>query len=107
MPTILALRIARLTADRIQSSERQVLILLFCIEIFIFASTFAQMVIAALPDAQTAGAFATLLFSLTMIFNGYVMTFQQPRRHLLTTSVSSNRLRRYQDSGFSCIVSVP
>jgi ATP-binding cassette subfamily G (WHITE) protein 2 (PDR) len=80
MSTILASKIAKLTADRIQSSERQGLILLFCIEIFIFASTFAQMVIAAIPDAQTAGALATLLFSLTMIFNGYVMIFQQPQR---------------------------
>jgi ABC-type multidrug transport system permease subunit len=62
---------ARLTVDRIQSSDRQVLVLLFCIEIFIFASTFAQMIIVALPDAHTAGAFATLLFSMTMIFNGY------------------------------------
>ncbi len=60
----------QLTVRRIQSSERQGLILLFCVEIFIFASTFAQMVIVALPDAQTAGALATLLFSLTMIFNG-------------------------------------
>ena len=60
----------QLIARRVQSSERQGLILLFCLEIFIFASTFAQMVIVALPDAQTAGALATLLFSLTMIFNG-------------------------------------
>jgi ABC-type multidrug transport system permease subunit len=44
--------------------------MLFCIEIFIFASTFAHMVVAALPDAQTAGTVATLLFSMTMIFNG-------------------------------------
>ncbi|KAH0534149.1 GTPase-activating protein [Glutinoglossum americanum] len=54
----------------IQVSERQGLILLLCIQFFIFASTFAQMVISALPDAQTAGNIATLLFSMTMIFNG-------------------------------------
>jgi ATP-binding cassette subfamily G (WHITE) protein 2 (PDR) len=59
-----------LTSSRIQSSERQVLIMLFCIQIFTFASTFAHMIIAALPDAQTAGTVATLLFSMTMIFNG-------------------------------------
>jgi hypothetical protein len=59
-----------LTCASIQSSERQVLIMLFCIQIFTFASTFAHMIIVALPDAQTAGAVATLLFSLTMIFNG-------------------------------------
>ncbi len=57
-------------ASRIESSERQVLILLFCIQIFIFASTFAHLVIVALPDAQTAGAVATLLFAMAMIFNG-------------------------------------
>ncbi|KAG0647288.1 abc multidrug transporter atrI [Hyphodiscus hymeniophilus] len=60
----------------IQSSQRQSLIMLFCIQIFVFASTFAQLVISALPDAQTAGAVATLMFSLTMIFNG---VFQPPQ----------------------------
>lgn len=54
----------------IQSPERQGLILLFCIQIFVFASTFAHLIIAALPDAMTAGAIATIMFSLTMIFNG-------------------------------------
>lgn len=54
----------------ILSPERQGLILLYCVQIFVFASTFAHMIIAALPDAQTAGAVATLMFSLTMIFNG-------------------------------------
>jgi ABC-type multidrug transport system permease subunit/ABC-type multidrug transport system ATPase subunit len=60
----------------IQSSQRQGLILLFCIQIFLFASTFAHLVIIALPDAQTAGAVATLVLSLTMIFNG---VFQPPQ----------------------------
>jgi hypothetical protein len=60
-----------LTTDSIQDSERQVLIMLFCIQIFIFAGTFAHMIIATLPDAKTAGAVATLLFSMTMIFNGW------------------------------------
>jgi ATP-binding cassette, subfamily G (WHITE), member 2, PDR len=59
-----------LTSRSIQSTERQGLILLFCIEIFLFASSFAHMIIASLPDPQTAGALATLLFSMTMIFNG-------------------------------------
>jgi len=54
----------------VQSSERQGLVLLFCIQFFIFASTFAHMLIAALPDAETAGNIATLLFSLTLTFNG-------------------------------------
>ncbi|THY01481.1 putative ABC multidrug transporter, partial [Aureobasidium pullulans] len=60
----------------VQSSERQVLILISTLQIFVFASTFAHMVIVALPDAQTAGAVATLLFSMTMIFNG---VFQPPQ----------------------------
>lgn len=54
----------------IQSSERQGLILLYSIQFFLFASTFAHMLIAALPDAETAGNIATLMFSLTLIFNG-------------------------------------
>jgi ATP-binding cassette subfamily G (WHITE) protein 2 (PDR) len=59
-----------LTLCSIQSSERQGLIMLFCIQIFIFASTFGQMIIVALPNSQTAGTVATLMFSMTMIFNG-------------------------------------
>lgn len=59
-----------------QSAHQQGLVLLFCIEFFIFASTFAHMCIAALPDAQTAGSVATLFFSLMLIFNGVM---QAPR----------------------------
>ena len=57
-----------------QSSERQGLVLLFSTQFFVFASTFAQMLIAALPDAETAGNIATILFSLTLIFNGRLLT---------------------------------
>ena len=53
-----------------QSSEVKGLMLFFCIQFFIFASTFSHMVIAAMPDAETAGNIATLLFSLTLTFNG-------------------------------------
>lgn len=49
------------TAYGMQSSQRQGLILLFCIQFFVFASTFAHMLIAALPDAETAGNIATLV----------------------------------------------
>ena len=55
-----------------QSSERMGLMLLFCIQYFVFASTFAHMVIAALPNAETAGNIATLLFSMALTFNGVV-----------------------------------
>ena len=40
-----------------------------------FASTYSNMIIAALPDAETAGAIATLMFSLILTFNG---VFQPP-----------------------------
>jgi len=63
------------TFDGFQSSERQALVLLFCIQLFVFASTYANMIIAALPDAETAGRIATLLFALVLTFNG---VFQPP-----------------------------
>jgi ATP-binding cassette subfamily G (WHITE) protein 2 (PDR) len=59
----------------IQSPDRQGLILLYCVQFFVFASSFAHMLIAALPDAETAGHIATLMFSLTLTFNG---VFQPP-----------------------------
>jgi ABC-type multidrug transport system permease subunit len=54
----------------IQDSERQGLAVVLCIAFFMYASTFAQLCIAALPDAQTAGSIVTLLFIMTLIFNG-------------------------------------
>ncbi|GIZ47704.1 hypothetical protein CKM354_001078900 [Cercospora kikuchii] len=54
----------------IQSSERQVLVMLFCVTLFVYAGTFAHMCISALPDAQTAGAIVTFLFAMSLIFNG-------------------------------------
>lgn len=39
-------------------------------------STFAQMLIAALPNAETAGGIATLFFSMALIFTGKTPTFQ-------------------------------
>ncbi|EGD94355.1 ABC transporter [Trichophyton tonsurans CBS 112818] len=52
------------------SSERQGILLLYCVQFFIFASTFAQMIIAGLPDAETAGGIATTMFGLMVTFNG-------------------------------------
>lgn len=63
------------TSEGIPPSGRQGLILLLLIQFFVFASTFAHMLIAALPDAETAGNIATLMFSLTLTFNG---VFQPP-----------------------------
>ncbi|KAK9319147.1 ABC-2 type transporter-domain-containing protein [Lipomyces orientalis] len=57
-----------------QSSERQGLFLLFQIQFYIFTSTFAHLLIAGLPDAETAGNIATTLFSLILTFNGVLQT---------------------------------
>ena len=58
----------------VQSSARQGLALLYFLQFFIYASTFADLVIAALPDAETAGAIVTLLFSMALTFNGVMQT---------------------------------
>jgi ATP-binding cassette subfamily G (WHITE) protein 2 (PDR) len=62
------------TRGGIPSSQRQGLILLLLIQFFVFASSFAHMLISALPDAETAGNIATLMFSLTLTFNGVFQT---------------------------------
>lgn len=64
------------TNNGIPSSGRQGLILLPLVQFFVFASTFAHMLISALPDAETAGSIAILMFSLTLTFNG---VFQPPQ----------------------------
>ncbi|KAJ6145454.1 hypothetical protein N7470_009349 [Penicillium chermesinum] len=53
-----------------QASHRQGLMLLFIVQFYIFTSTFASFIIAALPDAETGGTIATLLFIMTLTFNG-------------------------------------
>jgi len=53
-----------------QSSERQGLVLLFMIELLIYASTFAAMTIAALPNAETAAGLVSLLMLMSILFNG-------------------------------------
>jgi ABC-type multidrug transport system permease subunit len=58
----------------VQSSDRQGLVLLYCIQFFIYASSFAHMMIAGLPDTETAGAITTLFFSLIMVFNGVLQS---------------------------------
>lgn len=58
----------------VQSSSRQGLVLLYFLQFFVYSSTFADLVIAALPDAETAGAIVTLLFSLALTFNGVMQT---------------------------------
>ena len=54
----------------VQGSERQGLVLLLCIQFFIYASTFAHMVIASMPDTETASAVVVLLFAMSLTFCG-------------------------------------
>ena len=44
--------------------------MLFTVQFTVFTSTFAHMIIAAMPDAETAGNIATLLFSMMLTFDG-------------------------------------
>ncbi|EAW07735.1 ATP-binding cassette transporter [Aspergillus clavatus NRRL 1] len=59
-----------------QPSHRQGLMLLFVVQFYVFTSTFASLVIAALPDAETGGTIATLLFIMTLTFNGVMQSPQ-------------------------------
>lgn len=56
------------------STSTRSLMLAFMIQFYTYTSTFAYMVISALPDAQTGANVATLLFSLILIFNGVLQT---------------------------------
>ncbi|CAF3429996.1 unnamed protein product [Fusarium graminearum] len=54
----------------IQGSARQGLVLLFMIQLMLYASSFAQMTIAALPNALTAASIVTLLVLMSLTFCG-------------------------------------
>ncbi|KAJ5780775.1 hypothetical protein N7457_005935 [Penicillium paradoxum] len=54
----------------IPDSTTQGTVLVFCIVFFIYASTFTHMVIAGLPDEQTASAVVVLLFAMSLTFCG-------------------------------------
>lgn len=54
----------------IPDSATQGTVLVLCIQFFIYASTFGQMAIAALPDAETASAIVVLLFAMSLTFCG-------------------------------------
>ncbi|KAM0351170.1 hypothetical protein ACHAPU_002955 [Fusarium lateritium] len=58
----------------IQSSARQGLVLLFMIQLMLYASSFAQMTIAAFPDALTASAIVTLLVLVSLTFCGVLQS---------------------------------
>ena len=53
-----------------QDTNTQGMMLAFCIQFYLYASTFAHMVIVALPSTQVAGSISTILFSMTLQFNG-------------------------------------
>jgi ABC-type multidrug transport system permease subunit len=57
-----------------QSPERQGLVLLYCIQFYVYASTFAHMVIAAIPDTETASPVVVLLFSMALTFCGVMQS---------------------------------
>lgn len=58
----------------VQSSDRQGLVLLFVIQLFVYASAFAHMTIAALPNAQAAAGIVVLLTMLSTIFSGVLQS---------------------------------
>lgn len=55
-----------------QVAERGALMFLFILAFLIFAGTFTNMVIAGIETAEGAGNLTNLLFSLSLIFCGYV-----------------------------------
>ena len=57
-----------------QTHERGALMWLFIFEFLIFNSTFTDMVVAGIPHAETAGNIANLLFSLTLVFCGVLVS---------------------------------
>lgn len=60
-----------------QSSERQGLVLLYCIQLLLYTSTFAAMTIAALPNAETASGIVSLLTLMSILFNGVLQAPEQ------------------------------
>jgi ATP-binding cassette subfamily G (WHITE) protein 2 (PDR) len=51
--------------------ERGVLMFLLLWTFLLFTSTFAHMAIAGIETAETGGNIANLMFSLTLVFNGF------------------------------------
>ncbi|KAL2703108.1 hypothetical protein AAEP93_007406 [Penicillium crustosum] len=53
-----------------QSPQSQGLVLLFIVQFFLYASTFAQLVISALPNPAVGSMIAVFIFLLSLLFNG-------------------------------------
>ncbi|TEA17298.1 ZEB2-regulated ABC transporter 1 [Colletotrichum sidae] len=58
----------------VQTSARQGLVLLFAVQLLVYASSFAHMTIAAFPDAQTASGVVTLLVLMSLTFCGVMQS---------------------------------
>lgn len=56
--------------------ERGVLMFLLILTFLLFTSTFAHMSIAGIPDAETGGNVANLIFILTLLFCGVLVSPQ-------------------------------
>ena len=59
-----------------QVHERGALFFLYTVQFLLFTSTYTDMFIAGIPDAETAGNLANLGFALTLIFCGVLATPQ-------------------------------
>jgi len=62
-------------------TERGALMFLFIWTFMLFTSTFTHFIIAGIESAETAGNLANLMFSLTLIFCGYVPSSSRPQHH--------------------------
>lgn len=71
-----------------QVAERGALVFLFILVFLIFAGTFTNMVVAGIETAEAAGNITNLLFSLSLIFCGYVKS-SFPPFYVSTTSTFS------------------
>lgn len=72
----IGLRQNAIEADQVV--ERGALMFLFILTFLIFSGIFATMVAAGVETAEAAGNIANLMFSLTLIFCGYVKPFSHP-----------------------------
>lgn len=69
--------------------ERGALFFLFTLQFLLFASTFTNMIIAGIADAETGGNIANLMFSLCLIFCGVIASPSQfPRFWIFMYRVS-------------------
>ena len=88
--------------------ERGALFFLLVEAFLVFTSTFAQMIIAGMENAETAANIAQLMFSLTLIFCGYVLrsqsrSFQNPANFDPQSTCNAGNASRLLDLPLSFI----